>query len=256
MGKAVIKASLLIPLIFIYGLCQFMHAHAFIVYDPLNYFQNLVSANNSVSTLYNQALQIRNQIQAIQYEVKNSNNIGGYQWQNITSLINQMDQVSQQGHAVSVTAGNIDQQFSAAYPDYNKQSNKRNYKQAYQQWNNTTLDTLNSSMQSAGVSANHAKNESQLLDQLKQKGSSATGRMQVLQVSNQLALENVNQMQELKQLVGDQVSSQNTYMAYQVSKDSFDEQAMDDMDKELHIDFPQYKPNTKLALIPNMGVGN
>lgn len=213
------------------------------VFSYLNYLQDLRTATNSVTSLANQAQQIQNQIQSIRYQAQNSGHLSNYQYNAITQLMQRMDSITNQGRAISYNASNIDQQFRARYPNYASQPNVRNYQSAYQNWNSSTLNTINNSMQSNGMMANNFQHESQLMDQLRNQGKTATGRMQVLQASNEIAAENVNQLQELQRITLSQSNAQNAYMAYRVSKESYREQGLQNIEENTSSDFPAYQNN-------------
>lgn len=225
---------------------------SFAIGDPfsyLNYLQDMKTAVNSATSLANQAQQIRNEVQSIQYQAKNSGHLNNYQYNRLTQLMQRMDQITNQGKSISYSAANIDQQFRTRYPNYANHQNARDYQGAYQNWNTTTLNTINNSMQANGAVANHFQNESQLMNQLRTQGKTATGRMQAMQVSTEIASENVNQLQELKRITLSQANAQNSYMAYRVSKDSYNEQGMSAIAQNTSSDFPAYQNNNDFAQI-------
>ena len=151
--KSKILALILIPFSF-FGI-----AFAWPVPDPysyLNYLQDLKTAINTTEALAKQAEQIRNQVQMIQLETKNTASVSDYQWQNIQGLVQRMDAQSQQGQALSYSAQNVDAQFRQKYPDYvGSSSGQMNYEQSYQQWNASTLDTLPSPFNSNPINSTH-----------------------------------------------------------------------------------------------------
>lgn len=226
---------------------------AFAFGDPftyLNYLEDMKTAINSATSLANQAQQINNQIQNIRYQAQNSGHLSNYQFNRITQLMQQMDQVTNQGQSISYNASNIDRQFRAQYPDYVSHQNPRNYQKSYSNWNATTLNTINNTMQSDGMAAGNFQHESALMNQLRTQGQTATGRMQVMQVSTEIASENVNQLQELKRITLSQDNAQNAYMAYKVSKNSYKEKSLADLESHTHSTFPPYQNNSQFGTLP------
>ena len=240
-----LKASTV--LLFFTNTIVFNAAYALVdPYSYLNYFENTLTAIHSATQIKNQLSQLRNQTQ-------NTQNISDYQWNNEQQLIQRLDNNMQQGQGMSYSMSNVNQRFQQRYPNYTRSPmGQTNYNQAYQNWNSTTLDTLRNTLSTAGMSANNFSNEHQLLQNLVQQGQGAQGRMQVLQVSTEIAAENVNQMEELRRLETSQVDSQNTYMAYQVSKDSYNESSLSSLESNLDTQFPQYHNNQALSVIPPM----
>ncbi len=240
-----------LPILF---LLSIINTSSFAIGDPftyLNYLEDLKTAANSAISLSNQAQQINNQIQNIRYQAQNSGHVSNYQYNRITQLMQQMDQMTNQGQSISYNASNIDKQFRAHYPDYSSHDNPQNYQRSYKNWNATTLNTINNTMQSNGMAAGDFQHESQLMNQLREQGQTATGRMQVMQVSTEIASENVNQLQELKRITLSQANAQNAYMAYRVSKESYHEKSLADIKKNTHSTFPPYQNNPRFGLIDN-----
>lgn len=224
--------------------------------DPIsyeNYIADNTTAVHSVTSVLNQARQIQNQIQSIQYQARNLGTVNNYQWQNITGLVQRLDSVTQQGQALSYASSNIDAEFKQKYPNFvNSPQGQENYTQTYQNWSSSTLDTLRGTLDSAGLNANDFQTEQDTLKQLEMQGRTAKGRMQVLQVSSELSAQNVNQLQELKRVIVSQTNAQNAYMAYKVSKDTYNEKSLEKIAGNANATFPHYKNNPKLGEIPEM----
>ena len=70
-------------------------------------------------------------------------------------------------------------------------------------------------------------------------------------MGNQIAAENVNQMQDLRQLVINQTNAQNAYMAYEVQKDQASDKAEEDYINNADDTYPAYKNNPEFGDIPN-----
>lgn len=219
---------------------------SFAVLDPWSFPNYIQDFNTQINTM----ITAQRELISIQNQVKNLNTVSDYQWENVEQLMNQMSGAMEQGQALSYQMSDADQQFRQRYPDYtNSGTGYTNYSKAYQQWNTTTLDTLRGSLSTTSIDASQIKNEEQILDHLKQQGSSATGRMQALQVSTEIAGENVDQLLQLKGLMMTQMNAQNAYMAYQVSKDSYSEEALEALVSHADTQFPNYKDNTHLGKI-------
>ena len=233
-------------LVLIVGLCVAVLQKSEAMVDPyayLNYLQNLKTAINT-------AEQIQNQLKQLQFEVQNTKQVSDYQWRDTLNLLEKMDQATAQGRALSYSASQVDQQFRQSYPNYaTSKSTPQNYPQAYQTWNDTSLNTFENSLRASGLEASQLQQEQYYLTQLRRQGQTAQGRMQVLQVSSELAAENVNQLQSLKRLMMAQADSENAYRAYQVSKDSYQEQGLKALTENAKGQFVEYQNNPKLGEI-------
>lgn len=225
--------------------CLLMN-EAYALFSPYEYLNYLQDAQTALNT----ARQVESELKMLQYQVQNSGRVSDYQWRNTMQLMQQLDQVSQQGQALSYSASQLDNQFRQKYPNYNQAPyGKTNYQEAYTHWNASTLDTIQNSMQSTGMMANNLQNEQQYLAQLQRQGQTAQGRMQALQVSTELSAEQVNQMQALKRIMMTQANSQNAYLAYRVSKDSYSEASLEKINQKLKTGFPKYHNNPQLGEI-------
>lgn len=217
-------------------------AKAFVFVDPTNLVQNTIAAQNSVQNLLRQAEIIRMQAQ-------NLLSIGKFDVRNLASLMQQIDSLTQQGQSLSYNMRNLDQRFAELFPDYSNQTAPVDYQSAYKSWNKTSLTTMKNSLQGIGVTLDQLKQEEQLLERLKSQGQSATGRLQVLQVSNEVAIENVKQMQTLKRLVGLQANAQTAFMAQQVSANSQRDREVERLIDSMPTTVEPYHENPNFGLI-------
>jgi len=228
--------------------------NAFAWADPIefeNYLANNTTAIHSATSLVNQATQIRNQIQMIENDIKNTGTLSQYQWQNITQLIQRLDTITQQGQALSYAASNLDAQFKQKYADYtNYSSSSTKYPQITKNWNATTLDTLRNTLNAVGMSANNFQTEQASMRQFELQGKNVHGRMQALQLLSEISAQQVSQIQALKRMIAAQISAQNSYMAYRVSKESYQEKNFEKINNSLPTQFPTYKNNPKFGEIP------
>lgn len=232
---------------FIFLAMLFITQESHAVFNPytyLNYLEDIESANNSAKTLVQEITLVKNRMQSLNYQIKNTGRFNHTQWRSLLSFIEQLDRLTRQGQALSYSASNVDSEFKQRYPNFdNSPYGQTNYTKAYETWNATTLDTLRSTLDAAGFSAQDFQKEESFLNQLKSQGQSATGRMQVLQVSTELSADNVNQLEELKRIVVAQTNAQNAYMAYKVSKDSYNEKSLQEINRHIKTQFPKYKNN-------------
>ena len=186
--------------------------------------QEVQAVAQRVTQIANQAAQIANQIQQIQNMVTNTLNIPNQVWGQIQQEIAPLLQVVQQGQAIAYTMANVGQQFQVRFPDFNNWMNAnfgaQNFMQSYRQWYTTQRDAISGALRVANLQAGQFQNENQVMAQLNAMGNNAQGRMQALQVGAQIANQQVQQMQKLRQLVMSQMNMQANYMAAEAAKDA------------------------------------
>jgi P-type conjugative transfer protein TrbJ len=83
----------------------------------------------------------------------------------------------------------------------------------YQQWSQTTLDTLNGTLRSAGLNIGDFNSVDSALGALRSANDSATGRNELLQVANSLASLQVAEMTKMRQLLALEINAQNVWKA-------------------------------------------
>ena len=146
-----------------------------------------------------------------------------FEWQSTTNDLNKLAKLVETGQSLSYSMMNVNDVFKQRFPGYKAPDN---YTQEYKQWNATTLDTLRGTLSAAGMQSQNLINEQQRIQKLKNMGQSAQGRMQALQAGNMIAGETVTQLQHLRQVIINQTTAQNTYMAYKVQNEASNDAAM------------------------------
>jgi len=138
---------------------------------------------------------------------------GSYNWSNTSKLIQELDNILSQSNALSYTAENVDQQFKNLFPGY---ISVNNYNEEYQHITESALDTLQNVLHDFNASANDFANETTLLKDLQNYSAAAAGQTQAIQVANQIASEQVSQLQLLRQALMTQANAQAVYYAQQI----------------------------------------
>jgi len=113
--------------IFLILLCVPLCAQAFIVFDPSNYAQNIVTARNSIVSLLQQATLIQQQVQSLQYQWRNVQQLKAHHFRDISDILQKIDRVTQAGQAISYAMTDIDKRFREKYPDFNQQPGKTDF---------------------------------------------------------------------------------------------------------------------------------
>ena len=109
--------------------------------------------------------------------------------------------------------------YSAYLSDKNKSSEK--FSDQYSDWSTTHRDSITSAMQAANLQQTQFASEEVTLQTLQTLGESTTGRQQALQVGNQIAAQEVRQLQKLRALMMAQMQMQASYMANEANEKDF-----------------------------------
>ncbi|HVB80611.1 MAG TPA: hypothetical protein VNE82_11790 [Candidatus Binataceae bacterium] len=174
-----------------------------IVFDPSIFARQLQQLQQETQTVVTEA-------QQLQYIIKNTT--GGYAgvWQSSQSMLDELGGLIQQQGGLSYSLGNLQSQFQQQFPGY---AVPQNPDQQEAQNIATTLNTLNGTLADAQSQAQNFANEQAQFTQLEGMNRTATGRLQAIQVGNEIALQQAQQIQMLRQLVVAMINAQNVTAA-------------------------------------------
>jgi type IV secretion system protein TrbJ len=178
-----------------------------IVFDPSMFARQLQQLQQETQTVANEA-------QQLQYMIKNTT--GGYAgvWQSSQSMLDELGGLIQQQGGLSYTLGNLQSRFQQQFPGYAVPQNPDQ-----QEARNiaTTLNTLGTLADAQSQAQNFANEQAQFA-QLEGMNRTATGRLQAIQVGNEIALQQAQQIQMLRQLVVAMINAQNVSAANAVNR--------------------------------------
>ncbi len=161
-----------------------------------------------VGSLEQQVLQVENQITQIADMAKHGITITDQLFGTVGSDISNLRQIVNTGQALSYTMSNMDGAFRLRFPGY---STSTNYGQAYQGWSQTILDSTLGALSAAGLQNSQFDSDTALLLTLQQQSTSAVGRMQAIEVGNQIAENQSEQLMKLRQLMMADMQSKAAY---------------------------------------------
>jgi P-type conjugative transfer protein TrbJ len=166
-----------------------------------------------------QGQQLANQLQMYQNMAQNSKTLPSQSFSPLVADISALNTIAQTGQALAYSMANIDVQFRNTFKGYASWSPNQWYVN-YQTWSNRSLDTTLGTMRAAGLQASQMSSEGALMDQLKVMAQSSDGHMMALQVSNQIAHEQVDQLMKLRQLVLADLQSKQAYQAMMIQQEA------------------------------------
>jgi len=174
--------------------------------------EQIVQEGTLVQQLARQAEQVQNQLQQIAYMAQNLKTLPNSMWNQTQGELQQLTNIAAQSNSLSYAMQNVNGAFSAEYPSYQP---GQNYNLEYQQWNQTTSNSITSALQQQGLQASNFATEQDALAQISAASQSAVGRMQVLQAGNQIAAMQVDQLQKLRQITMANSDAQLAYLKQQ-----------------------------------------
>jgi P-type conjugative transfer protein TrbJ len=167
--------------------------------------------------LEKQVLMVENQLNQLADMAKHGVTITDQLFGTVASDITTLRQIVNTGQALSYTLSNMDGTFRLRFPGY---STSTNYAQSYQTWSQTSLDSTLGALKAAGIQNSQFDSDSALLRTLQQQSQSATGRMQAIEVGNQIAENQAEQLMKLRQLMMADMQSKAAYQSTMVQADA------------------------------------
>jgi P-type conjugative transfer protein TrbJ len=209
-----------------------------IVFDPTNYTQNMISAvqqtlsvAKEVEMIVNQGTQIAQQVEQLQHELEmlrdmavNSLPAATVAWGETNAALDALSRAVDVGMSISYALSDVAEVFEGRFPGYVAPTD---WNAAYESWSTSVLDTLRGTLASAGRNVADARDVQSALDALRSSNDGASGRLEALQIGNQIASLQVEEIAKLRQLFAAQINAQNAYLGAQETKEAGSAAAFD-----------------------------
>ena len=192
----------------------------------LEYTQKLNNAELGViaGTIGEQLLEAQKVVEDLQ---KNSVTVSQHTWGNTLAQLEKLADISAESAALAYDILDISEHYRVQLPGYDGYKTQLDdtatpsdfdYETQYQRWAQINADNIEQSMMI--LQEHHAAftEEDAQLQAIRSDSQDATSRMAAMQVANQLANQQVNQLQQLRQLVMTQIQLLSNYMAVQHDK--------------------------------------
>jgi P-type conjugative transfer protein TrbJ len=232
-----------------------------VVFDPRNMVHNIITAvqqtlsvAQEVQMVANQGTQIAQQVQQLQHELQMLQNMALHTlqaptvaWGETQAALAALGQAIQVGLSIPYTLSNVADVFEGRFPGYVAPTD---WPTAYESWSSSALDTLRGTLASAGRNVADAPNVQAALDALRSSNDSAQGRLEALQIGNQIASLQVEEMTKLRQLFAAQINAQNAYLGAQEAKAAGSAAAFDAWLGNAPRAIPVSRPSEGLGAVP------
>ena len=174
--------------------------------------------------------QLARQVELVQQSIRQSENLllntkglGQFEFGNALAELRQVSALLGKAKSLSFTSADLDGQFAQKHKDYNAYvqgligTDALDQKQ--QQWSEDTNSSVLTTLKAANLHSGQIEgSEDALFRELEGMAGTAEGRMQALQVANQIALAAARQTQKLRQILLMQVQLQAMYIETQMDK--------------------------------------
>jgi P-type conjugative transfer protein TrbJ len=180
-----------------------------VVFDPNNYAQNVLTAARELQQINNQITSLQNQAQSLINQAKNLANLPYSSLQQLQSSIQRTQQLLAQAQRIAYDVQQIDHAFSTNYaPATSGQSNQALITNAQSRWQNSVAALQDALRVQAGVVGNLDTNRTQT-SALVTSSQGASGALQATQAGNQILALQAQQLADLTATVAAQGRAQN-----------------------------------------------
>lgn len=178
-------------------------AHAqWIVYDPTNFSQNVLTAARALQQVNNQIQSLENQANMLINQAKNLASLPYSSLAQLEQSINQTEQLLTQAQRIAYNVTTIDQAFTQVYPQAysSSTSSPQLLADAQTRWQNALAGFQDTMHVQAGVVQNLNNTRTQI-NALVSSSQSASGALQAAQSGNQLVALQTTQLADLTALM-------------------------------------------------------
>lgn len=196
-------------------------AYAIYCTNCSTFYQQMFEYAEAVNTALNTAEQLQTQVQQYQSMITQGTGLPDSMFGSIAADLKNVMNVYDRSQALGRQIQNMDSQFNTAFPGFNSYLNQAANsaesptQDRYQTWSEQGRDNVKAALEAANLNTSTFESEGEQLDRMMTRSQSAVGRMQALQAGNEIASQNVQQLQKLRDLVATQINMQGNYLAQQ-----------------------------------------
>jgi P-type conjugative transfer protein TrbJ len=192
-------------------------AAQWVVYDPTNYVQNVLTAARSLQQINNQITALQNQAQGLINQARNLASLPYSSLQQLQQSVQRTQQLLAQAQSIAFDVQQIDRAFQTTYGNASlSATDQQLVTQARERWQNTVGGLQDAMRVQAGVVGNIDTNRTQMSALIGQS-QGATGALQASQAGNQLLALQAQQLADLTAVVAANGRAQSLQSAEQAA---------------------------------------
>lgn len=176
-------------------------AAQWIVYDPTNYAQNILTAAHTLQQVNQQIIQLQNEATMLINQARNLASLPYSSLQQLQQSVQRTQQLLAQAQGIALNVQQIDRAFQTTYGNASMSaSDSQLVAGARERWQNTVGGLQDAMRVQAGVVGNIDTNRSEM-SALVGQSQGATGALQATQAGNQLLALQAQQLADLTAVV-------------------------------------------------------
>lgn len=188
--------------LFVAGVLATGSAYAqWVVVDPSNLTQNILTAARTLEQINNQVRQLQNEAQMLVNDARNLTGLDFSALQELQSTLADSRRLLDEARGLAFDVSRMDEQFRRLYPEQYTAavSGDAMARDARERWRNS-LEALRTSTQVQAQAVRNFAVDEQALGELVTRSQSATGQLQATQATNQLLALQARQSIQAQQL--------------------------------------------------------
>jgi P-type conjugative transfer protein TrbJ len=179
-------------------------ASAFIVFDPTNYSQNLLTAARSLEQIQNQITSLQNEAQMLINQAKNLTSLPTSLLGQIEGNFSQMKTLLGEADKLAYSVQGIESQFASTYENFGSNlSSQQLVNGARERWQ-TSVSAFEHSLKTGAVAVDNIEGTQEQTSALVGASQSAVGVLQATQAGNQLLAVQAKQVADLTAMMAAQ----------------------------------------------------
>ncbi|GAA5098157.1 P-type conjugative transfer protein TrbJ [Bartonella acomydis] len=182
--------------------------------QALEYAKDVEIALNTAQQLAEEVKQYKDMVE----QAKKLDSISVERFENDLKLLNR---TYQDAKIIAYNMQNLHNKFKERYPGYEnflKKIGKNNPIKDFRKWAENGFANARVAIQAAGINISNFVKEDNFMRQLISRSATAKGRMQAIQAGNEIATQQVKQLQMLRELVANNITLQANYTADEVER--------------------------------------
>ncbi|HBR5516544.1 TPA: P-type conjugative transfer protein TrbJ [Klebsiella pneumoniae] len=213
-------------------------AHAIYCSNCSTVYTQVLEYAEAINTQINTAQQLAQQISMYKDMVKQGLSLDSSLFSSVARDMQKLHNLYQDGRSLAHAMEGLEGKFKTEFPGYDDylRTAGQSYEQApdrYKKWSESGFDAARKALQTAGLNTSAFTHEDDVLRQLIGKSSTAAGRMQAIQAGNEIAAQQVQQLQKLREMVAGSITLQANYVAQQTERQAITDAASEKFHTEV-----------------------
>ncbi|HDZ4982521.1 TPA: P-type conjugative transfer protein TrbJ [Campylobacter jejuni] len=170
--------------------------------------------------------QLQQQLLMVKMQQQNLQNLGKYDWENLGTILYQVNNVMNQVNGLSYDIGNVSKKFEDTYKDFtgysdeltnatNEKERYELYSDRYKQIAQTNQNTFKGTLQQLELQYQDLQNEDTIISKLKERSEGSKGNLQAIQATNDLITYQIDEVRKLRVTLMNQNNMLTNYLASQ-----------------------------------------